>query len=396
MFFFPWRRRMLHLGPEEDDRLVEQRPPAHVDGWRAAAGDTRAATNTRCRCVRAPPAVAAAVLGEVVRLGQVEPRTGVLGLGVAPLQEADSGEIARHCHHGHVHHQLPDLRNGGVGGEVLDASVVRRIQAGLGVVVRRVDQRRRHAGAPACRRRDALFEVADPFEVRLQPLAVGGAEPLRELRVTFVDRVQDRHLPGAVRRRASEVVEQRLPDRDRIEKRRNRAVRRGALERADVDRVQPSVRPSGPPADRHLQARKRLAPGQAGREHLIDRRPHDVIPAAGLHEARQPPHHAALELFDGEQALIAALEVEASEHEDAVLDGFERREDGRQREVGLAAGRRPFLRDRAPRRVDGEETLRRVWRRGGPCRPPAGHRFQPGERDRDAARSLEHRSPAET
>ena len=153
---------------------------------------------------------------------------------------------------------------------------------------------------------------------------------------------------------------------------------------------------SGPPADRHLQARKRLAPGQAGREHLIDRRPLDEVPAAGLHLARQPSHHAALELFDVEHALIAALEVEATENEEAALHGFERRQDGRQREVGFAAGRRPFLRDRAARRVDREETLGRVWRRGGPRRPPADHRFQPGERDRDAARSLEHRTPAET
>ena len=70
----------------------------------------------------------AVVLVEVMVLGEIQPREGVLGLRVGPLQGDDAGLVAGKRHHHHVHHELTHDRDLHVGREVLDAAVVGGIE----------------------------------------------------------------------------------------------------------------------------------------------------------------------------------------------------------------------------------------------------------------------------
>jgi hypothetical protein len=123
----------------------------------------------------------------------------------------------------------------------------------------------------------------------------------------------------------------------------------------------------------------------AGGDHLVDRRAGGVFAAgARLGRAGQPGHDAGLVLLaDG------AREVEPVDHQQLLVDGRQRRQDGAERDLGLAAAGPPLLQHGAAGDEHGHEPAGRP--RG--ARRPVG--LQPGERDGDGPRSAEDRAAGE-
>jgi hypothetical protein len=146
---------------------------------------------------------------------------------------------------------------------------------------------------------------------------------------------------------------------------------------------------AGTPAHRHLQARDGLPCGQRPREHLIDRRSGCVLVQHHLRGAGEPRHHAG-------RVLVAdsALHVDTVQNEQRVSNGLERAQDRAEREIRLAAARRPLLEDRATRIEHRDESVR-----GERLRvrfTSSAHDFEPRKCDGDAACSPQGGAPAQT
>jgi hypothetical protein len=71
----------------------------------------------------------------------------------------------------------------------------------------------------------------------------------------------------------------------------------------------------------------------------------------------EPAHRTALVLLHLQLGLVAAIHIEAVQHQDFALYRFERRKNRRQREVAFAPGWRVLRTDGAAGLEDGDETL---------------------------------------
>ncbi len=236
-------------------------------------------------------------------------------------------------------------------------------------------------GARPGLREQLLLDLLHRVEVLLDADLVVGAEAAgqaAEGALHVVERAlalleQDRLLRGA-QGGAGEDARERG---DRILHGRERLV--GAA----VDHARPDVRVLH--HDAELERRKARAHPDVGRHALVDRDASSE-PRRGAGAA----HRGAGQELDAREHVPHALHVvvarpvrrrlhvDAVEDEELLLVRRQRREDRRQREAGLGARRQPAVEDRAVRREDDDEPLRRRGRGPHAPRQEGGAREHPG------------------